>query len=173
MSRRCALIIGSGKNVSNELQTVDKSTFGIVIGVNRAAIDHGPVDVQCSLHPEHYASKKAAYFVSAIPHKLADEVHSRHWGNSVSSGSSGMFAVHYAIERLGFNEVLLAGIPIEKAPHYYGGGDWADAERFQKVWRQMLPLMRGKVFSLGGWTQQLLNPLGEMPPSLREASLCH
>lgn len=164
-----ALIFGSGSNAPNEACCIDTSKFDILAAVNQAAIDFSPVDVHLSLHPKVYGPKKVGHFVSPIPTPDVDEVYTKHWGNSLSSGSSGMYAVHYLLEKRDVDLVLLCGIGIDATPHYYGGGDWRDAIRFQKTWEQMAPLMRGRVFSLGGWTKQLLNPTGEMPKQLREA----
>ncbi len=150
------LIIGSGHNVERELATVDRSSFSAVIGVNRAAILYGPVDYHVTLHPEIYAKKKAAYMVAWKAGKGVDEVLPFRWPGCHHSGSSGLYAVKFALEVLVAENVTLAGIGMD-GPHVYNDRDWPQAQQFQKDWIKVLPTLKGRVTSLGGWTKELLN----------------
>lgn len=151
------LVIGAGESVKAELAMVDRSSFDRVIGVNRAAIELGPVDVHVSLHPREFAQIKAGYFVSHEKHRGVDEVFKCEWRIGGNSGSSGLYAVKYALERLGADEIILAGVGMDSGPHYYTKSDWPQALKFQRTWIEVAPQLRGKVKSLGGWTAQLLN----------------
>ncbi|MBN49992.1 MAG: hypothetical protein CMN85_10655 [Spongiibacteraceae bacterium] len=151
------LVIGSGHNVKAELSQINRHTFDYVIGVNRAAIHFGPVDIHCSLHPRDYAPIRAGYFVSHIKLKGVDEVFPCMWRTGGSSGSSGLYAVKYALQRLDATDITLAGVGIDEAPHFYNPSDWHEAKKFQQTWIEVAPVLRGKVRSLGGWTAQLLN----------------
>lgn len=150
------LVIGSGENVVSELAQINRSGFDKVIGVNRAAIDHGPVDIHCSLHPREYGKIKAAYLVSHQEHRGVDEVFPCQWRVGGSSGSSGLYAVKYALQALGADQIVLAGIGMT-GPHYYTNSDWAQSAIFQQTWKEVLPILKGRVTSLGGWTAELLN----------------
>lgn len=152
------LIIGSGPNVKAELATVDRADFDVVIGVNQAAIDFGPVDYHCSLHPHEYAPKRACQWL--VSHRMVPgvkEVFTPAWRTGGSSGSSGLYAVKYALEKLCADEVVLAGIGIDEKPHYYSTIDWPQAGYFQRTWLEVQDQLKGKVRSLGGWTAELLN----------------
>lgn len=151
------LVIGSGANVAAELATVDRASFDKVIGVNRAAIHFGPVDIHCSLHPREYSPIKAAYLVSHEKQRGVDEVFPCLWWPGGNSGSSGLYAVKYALEKLGATAVVLAGVGMDEGPHFYNPSAWHQAKRFQRTWAAVAPLLRGKVTSLGGWTAELLN----------------
>ena len=151
------LVIGCGANVERELSQVDRSSFDCIIGVNRAALLYGPVDLHVTLHPETYARQKQARLISWRAMEGVDEVFDFAWRKHGNSGSSGLYAVKYALERLNAESVTLAGVGIDKGPHIYSTSDWAQAEQFQKTWIEVVDKLRGRVFSLGGWTAKLLN----------------
>lgn len=155
------LVIGSGDTVRDDLAQVDRSDFDLVIGVNAAALEFGPVDVHVSLHPEKYAEVKAAYMVANRPYKGVDAHMQSRWFMDGDSGSSGLFAVKYAIQKRGATYVLLAGVPMDVAPHFNRPEDWEAAKIFQKTWLRVLPQIKGTVFSLSGWTAELLNGLDQ------------
>lgn len=154
-----ALVIGSGHTVKGDLSRINREDFDLVLGVNAAALAFGPVDVHVSLHPEKYAAEKAAYMVANRPYKNVDAWMSSLWHPGGDSGSSSLFAVKYAIHKRGASEVWLAGVPMEVAPHFNRPADWEAAKKFQKTWIKVLPHIQGKVFSLSGWTAELLNGL--------------
>lgn len=150
-------MIGSGANVERELVMVDRADFDVVLGVNRAAMLYGPVDYHVSLHPEQYAPVKVAPLVAHRKARHVDIVHDCLWRRGGNSGSSGLFAVKFALERLGASCVTLAGVGMDYAPHVYNALDWPQAEMFQRTWREVAPQLRGNVVSLGGWTAELLS----------------
>lgn len=150
------LVIGSGHGVEKELAQIDRESFDTIIGVNRAAILYGPVDIHCSLHPEDFARVKAGHFVSHREYPGVDEVFPCLWRKGGNSGSSGLYAVKYALRVLDSQDITLAGVGME-GPHIYNPSDWAAARIFQKTWVEVADELRGKVTSLGGWTARLLN----------------
>lgn len=153
------LVIGSGKGVESQIKRAGKR-FDKIIGVNQAAIDFGPVDIHVTLHPEQFAAKKAAYMVSHVAVKGVDEVLGYKWEDTprhLGSGSSGLYAVKYALEVMNADEVVLAGVGMNPGPHYNRDMPWGDAGRFRLTWEAVAPRLRGKVRSLGGWTKQLLD----------------
>lgn len=151
-----ALVIGSGDRVAAELRKVDRESFDVVIGVNAAAIDYGPVDYHVTLHPEQYAPKKAATLVTHKKAKGADIITPYAFRKHGKSGSSGLFGVKFALIDLGADEVVLAGVGMDFAPHYNRPDIWKP-KGFRTAWVEALPEMQGKVTSLGGWTAELLN----------------
>lgn len=147
------LVIGYGHRVKDELSQIDRTSFDFVVGVNQAAIDFGPVDVHVTLHPEKYASVKAAPMVAPIATKGVDVVFPWQWFDTKSSGSSGLYAVKWSLQYS--QDITLAGVGLD-GPHYGRDKDWKSAERFQEIWKKAEPHLRGKVRSLGGWTKELL-----------------
>lgn len=152
------LVIGSGEPVEKELEQVNRDSFDYIIAVNRAAIAHGPIDIHATLHPRDFAPIKAGYMVSHAKHRGVDEVFPCLWRTGGNAGSSGLYAVKYALQRLDATDIVLAGVGMDEAPHFYNPSDWHDAKRFQTTWIEVAPQLRGIVKSLGGWTKQLLNP---------------
>lgn len=159
---RC-LVIGAGQNVEAELAQVNRADFDKVLSVNKAALLYGPVDYHLSLHPSLWAKKKVAWFVAHQSFRapdgsdLVDEVFDYQWPEyPASSGSSGLYAVKYALERLHADEIVLAGVGMDNAPHVYNNQNWKQAVRFRHTWEKVASRLTGTVTSLGGWTAQLL-----------------
>lgn len=163
------LVIGAGKAVKEELARVDRADFDKVLSVNRAALLFAPVDVHLSLHPQEWAQRKVAWFVSFCGYRKAgkewvDEIFDYQWPEyPANSGSSGLYAVKYAMERLGAAEVVLAGVGMDTTPHVYDNRAWKQAERFRHTWEKVAPRLTGRVTSLGGWTAQLLGQPKNQP----------
>lgn len=159
------LVIGSGHNVKAELAMIDRDGFDKVIGVNRAAELFGPVDIHISLHPDKFAKNKQAHFVSFTQMPGVDEVLDYVWPDTKGkSGSSGLYAVKYAIERLQADLVVLAGVGMDTAPHVYNNCNWKQAEILRTTWAEVRSRLIGKVVSLGGYTAELLgkyNPVAD------------
>lgn len=151
-----ALVIGSGDRVAAELRKVRREDFDVVIGVNAAAIHHGPVDYHVTLHPAEYGPKKAATLVSHKKSPGVDIVTPYAFRQHGKSGSSGLFGVKYALIDLGADEVVIAGIGMDFAPHFNRPDLWRP-QGFRGAWIEALSHLRGKVTSLGGWTAELLN----------------
>lgn len=159
------LVIGSAQCVEDDLAQVDREDFDIVIGVNEAAYHYGPVDYHVTLHPEKFAKTKQARMVANKKHRGVDEVLSSLWDRKGgNSGSSGLFAVKFSIEKLKARKVVLAGVPIVPIPHFNDDQDWIGAVNFRGAWIDALPQIKGKVTSLSGWTAELLNG-GKTPTS--------
>lgn len=157
------LVIGAGQNVNSELATINRGDFDKVVSMNRAAIDYAPVDIHVSLHPNLWASKKVAWFVahqsSFGPDGVdrVDEIFDYEWPECLgNSGSSGLYAIKYALERMGATEIVLAGVGMDSSPHVYNNVAWKQAERFRHTWEEVAPRLIGTVTSLGGWTAELL-----------------
>lgn len=73
------------------------------------------------------------------------------------SGSSGLFAVKVALMDLGYDRAILCGVPMLKASVNFNGDDaWSDAVDYRRAWNQSLNALKGKVFSMSGWTKDLL-----------------
>jgi hypothetical protein len=157
------LIIGSGPNAAEEVERARTTASGnrrfwdITVGVNYAAERYGPVDVQCTIHPKLFAGnrKLAPYLVSTVGVRGCDEILHWNWPGCDNSGSGGLYAVKWALNQ-DPDQVVLAGVGIDLAPHDTGGRVWEDAARFRPTWEYVKPQLEGVVTSMGGWTRELL-----------------
>lgn len=75
------------------------------------------------------------------------------WG-----GSSGLFACKVGLEE-GFDHIVLCGIPMDSTPNVFRPGEkvWAEFKAFRTAWVERADDIRGKVFSMSGWTRELLS----------------
>lgn len=72
------------------------------------------------------------------------------WG-----GSTGLLAVKGLLE-LGFERIVLAGVPMDTSPHFYNGQPWRQVERYRQAWKAHLHEIAPFVRSMSGWTADLL-----------------
>lgn len=81
-----------------------------------------------------------------------------------SSGSSGMLAVGVALS-VGADSVVLAGVPMQAgAAHFFDPSPWNDVWHHREAWEKRADELRGRVWSLSGWTRDLLGA----PPFIDE-----
>jgi hypothetical protein len=79
------------------------------------------------------------------------------WPGMTLSGSSGLFAVKAALEVLGADRVVLAGVPMSTDQRHFNKGEpWAKGAPYLDAWRIALPFIRDRVRSLSGFTRDLL-----------------
>jgi hypothetical protein len=76
------------------------------------------------------------------------------------SGTSGLFAAKVALCDLGFDRVVLCGVPMTATPHLNNRTDWVDRPKtptdYQRVWAGLPAEYLGRMRSLSGWTRELL-----------------
>jgi len=77
-------------------------------------------------------------------------------------GTSCLLAARIALE-VGFNEVILCGAPLSCGPYLDGEDDWSrrndiQLRAYRNPWRKLMHkgLLYGKVYSMSGWTRDLL-----------------
>lgn len=134
-----------------------------VMAVNGAGLVVGALDHWVSLHPDQLAAfarrRAAAGLVGGFttwspdPGPGIDRVTT----DVERFGTSSLYAVRIALHRLGYQRVILAGVPFEDGQPYVGG---AAIPRpligHRTAWRQARPEMADRVRSLSGWTRSLL-----------------
>lgn len=160
-----ALILGAAACLWDDLKALGHWD-GDVIVVNRAGIHYpGRIDHWVTLHPEMLGGWIEARAVAFGPgefetwcQKEGDEVD--HVVTDIEPrGSSGLFAVRIAL-LLGYERVVLAGMPIDDRPHFYD----ADGKRSGPPFRYYMPdwlrarrrEFNGRVRSISGWTGEIL-----------------
>lgn len=72
------------------------------------------------------------------------------WRYKDPQGSSGLFALHVALTRLGYKRAVLAGIPIADE-----GQDASYATNYLQAWRERAPSYGDSVRSMSGNTNGL------------------
>jgi hypothetical protein len=74
----------------------------------------------------------------------------------VFGGSSGMLAIRVAIDGLGLDRIVLAGVPMDNTPRYDDKTAWREADAYWITWIEQAPWMAGRVRSMSGRTSTLL-----------------
>ncbi len=168
--RADVLVLGSAACLWADLACLPSGfiTRSQVIAANWSAVAYlGRVDFWVSLHPDllpGWIGRRCAQggpdgFLTVAPIRPARVpvalVFPERWG-----GSSGLYAVQFALERLGAARVVLAGVPVDDQSYLHGAEPrfavGAKLERYRDAWRRRAPSLRGKVTSLGGWSRELL-----------------
>lgn len=116
-------------------------------------------------HPEAFEGSLAQRAgltpdVIATPYSFASE----------KSGSSGLFAAKVALVDLGFDRVVLCGVPMDPVPHFTGRESWVprdthgrtSAHGFRNSWLAVPQEYRDRMRSLSGWTRILLGAPEEL-----------
>jgi hypothetical protein len=155
---------------------LDASPKGLdIIAVNGAGfLCLEPLTLWCSIHGGHlvkFIEKRRrlggdmdfAAYGNFHPGEESGNV--VRWQRPNGGGSSGLFTALIALE-LGYDRLVLAGIPIEgkRRLNYADGGpeiiepEPSDAgfAIYRNGWLTNLDVIRGKVRSMSGWTQELL-----------------
>ena len=75
-------------------------------------------------------------------------------------GTSGLYGVQIALEELGFDGVILAGVPIDAAAGTLCAHslmtDADRVERYRPEWMLALPTIGARTRSMSGWTREIL-----------------
>lgn len=114
-----------------------------------------------SLHPEFFAirhlyagKRTTTHCFTNAPDKGVDYV----WPVS-SEGSSGLFATKVAL-LMGYEKIMLCGIPIKDAPHFHDMPGFRHPEMEDRAvwlaWEMAADALRGRVKSFSGRTKDLL-----------------
>lgn len=158
------IVLGGAVGVWGELEvalTLDPSSK--IIATNDAGV-HCPrnIDAWATLHPEkfHDWQKTRCEYGRNTDYKSfsIDLTHPWEKVKDKWAGSSGLFAAQIALEHLGATGVILCGCPMtETGRHFFDKNNaWSDAEVYRKGFQAALPVIREKVRSMSGWTQELL-----------------
>ena len=156
-----ALVLGSGACLWDDLRALG-SWGDIVLAVNEAAVAY-PHRLDCfvTLHPEKLPKwteeritrgGNADFETWTGMHK---QDLAQHAIGGWTNGSSGMLAVGVALEK-GATRVVLCGVPMNPEPHFWDPKPWPACATHRKPWTDRLAKMQGRVFSMSGWTRELL-----------------
>jgi hypothetical protein len=153
------LVVGCAAGVWRDLVEVPFKSSYAVIAVNRAIVDYPQRNAMlfgATLHHEMALSFKRDT-LRIVSTRMApgvsfayDEIPFRH-------GSSALYAVGLGL-LLGGKRIILAGCPLDGGPHYYDEPNHIDVEAYRDPWMRCKGLIQGRVFSMSGWTKELLGP---------------
>jgi len=163
-----AFILGGAENVLDEYAEAKKLINpDVIICVNDIGYDFEKCDIWTTLHPENlkikgWISKRINNGFSLpekiVAHKQADYVNNilgYKWKGSRGSGSGGLYAVKVALS-LGYNKIVLCGVPMNKKPHYFDKKAWTEYNVFVETWDEQKEVLKEFVRSMSGYTKELL-----------------
>lgn len=168
------LIIGSADCLLADMERVNLSDFDKIIAVNKAFLLYPGSDFWITLHPENLQRWKPegverakttvvsfSKTVNTLGNKInytIDETFPYLFDGQTNSGSSGMYAVKYAMEILKASEIVLAGVPMDPhIGHIDDASAWIEGNEFWQTWENMAWKLRAhNVKSLSGRTADLL-----------------
>lgn len=140
----------------------------MAIGLDAVDIYNWPIQYMATFHPAEIPQiRKRREAVGGnldykvISHEQLDavDIFIRDWWQP--SGSSTLLGVQAAIQRLGYEKIILCGCPLTGKNKENG-----DYENFRKGWQANLDKIVGKVKSMSGWTREFL---GAPTPEWRES----
>jgi hypothetical protein len=168
---KIALVLGGADCVFDDIAAF--RAFGvepdIVTGCNDViARWEGHLSAACTLHPsrfDRWLRERAEAGLSAPGFAYVDECKGDKWGfdetpykfeGQKSSGSSGLYALIFALVDLGADRAVICGIPMENRPHFHGPAPWGGYRFHRRGWSDALPQIKDRARSLSGWTREIL-----------------
>lgn len=171
-----ALIFGRSRGVWEDMARAQAlGDYDLIIGVGSTGVDYpGKMDVWISFHAvffDHWSQKRAAkgyppcqeYWSSThrgrpVPSRMPapdSKIEVRYY--YFQGGSSGLVATAIALDPLGCDRVVLAGIPMDpEAGQYDTDQPWTEALKHRQFWERDKDKLLGKVKSMSGWTREFL-----------------
>lgn len=158
-----ALVLGGASCLYADLAALGSWRPDLVVATNEAGTVYPHrIDAWATLHPEKLTGWRMERWKnrgngdyltwSRRNPELVDRILTG-W----NQGSSGLFAVGVALE-CGAGSVILAGVPMTETPHFFNEQAWEGVRHHREAWERKADQMRGRVFSLSGWTRDLLGP---------------
>lgn len=160
------MILGGAANVHEDLEAARALvTEYDVVTVNHFGISYpGKINHWVTIHSEFMFFWQDARARQGLPPaeriwfaEKSPEVHISHSVATDHGGSSGLMAVMVALA-LSYDKIVLCGVPIEGAQAHFliPEAEWQGAERYQRAWQRLVPVMADRVRSMSGWTARLL-----------------
>lgn len=150
------LVVGSAECVWDDLRHAPEDIGG-VIAVNSMIRDYpNPLMIfGASVHFEKARQFRRDGIPMVCP-ALQDGVDICYDQQPFRRGTSALYAVGFAL-LIGARQVILAGAPLDESPHYNEARNLdAELSCYRDPWQECLKTLRGRVFSLSGWTRDLL-----------------
>lgn len=157
-----ALVLGGAACVwADALAAVKMFAPDVVIAVNDMIPRWpGPLDCAVTLHPNNLPGWLDDRFARGYP--IPGQVWSYRAAPRVDrttgdwKGSSGLLAVKVALLERRTTGAVVAGVPLDTAPHVTGGKPWGDAYAFFPGWADHMRDIKDRARSMSGWTRTRL-----------------
>lgn len=171
---KTALVLGSGACLEEDVEEYDGPVDGVVACNDAGAWWPGQLDAWVTLHPHFFyraqswaTQREAKGYPKAklmVAHEQPpaafcpplDLLTANKFPGMRNPGTSGMFAAKVALCDLGFNRVVLCGVPLDPRPHFFDDKPWTEAENYKQSWRDIPLEFRQRMRSMSGWTRELL-----------------
>lgn len=172
-----ALVLGGAQTLWRDVTgALDLGEFDLVVACNDASeVWPGHLDAAVSLHAEKFGywmerraragrpmpdavigHAEAGKGILRISELVTGFVEYRFQGQA-DSGSSGLFALRYALDVLEADRAVLCGVPMnEVGAHFFDLTPWGAAQSHRRGWSQALPQIADRARSMCGWTADLL-----------------
>lgn len=172
-----ALVLGGAGRVWRDLEAaLDLAEFSHVVACNDAGAAYpGHLDAFVTLHAEKAGLWMARRESAGLPMPARVIGHDTaksgilkmpgcitgftdyRFDGQTDSGSSGLFALKFALIDMGFDKAVLCGVPMETSgAHFFDLSPWRGALSHQRGWRQALPVIKDRARSMSGWTREIL-----------------
>lgn len=165
---KTALCLGGAASLFEDIELCPVAFDGVV-ACNEAGVEwEGELDAWVSLHRDKMGPWRARRERRGHPvakcHVVTPGEHERRFDLVTESrfpgmsrdGSSGMFTAKVALCDLGFDRVVLCGVPLTRTPHFFPTQPWSAALGYRKTWSSIPEEYRARMRSMSGWTRVLL-----------------
>lgn len=161
------IVLGGAACVWDDLETYTGPCDGVA-ACNAIGAEYGNrLDAWVSLHPEHllqFAAARVQRLLRPAPlysHRQPVPASRGHidvltdirFPGHADSGGSGLFAVKVALVDLGFDRVVLCGIPLDDAPHFDGKPSPTIPQN-RAAWEAIPTEYKARMRSMSGWTRE-------------------
>lgn len=171
-----ALVVGSAWCAPDDVAcALAHSPGAVLIGVNRS-VAHFDCPIMVALDNVRAERWKS---LSRIPTELhggrfgaqgraaAYPWFNYWWDQAQGGGTSALMATRIALA-IGFEDIILCGVPLEPGPYLDGEDNWSDRthavmEAYRNPWRRDSVWLQSRVRSMSGWTQTLLGDIQRNP----------
>lgn len=166
---RIALCLGGAACLSKDVAAVPIEYHGVIACNDAGVWWSGELDAWATLHPENMEEWVARRRSNGLPDAkkiISHSVGRRGSGVNVLTdlkfpgmkyaGSSGLFMAKVALVDLGFDGVLLCGVPLTKTPHFFDDVKWDCSEQYREEWSHIPDRYRVRMRSMSGWTRNFL-----------------
>lgn len=164
-----ALCLGGAHGAQGDWsQAMTLGRYDYVVACNDiGAIWPGQLDAWVTLHPEKMAGWRLSRQRNGFPEARRHLAHDDYLADGIelvefrfpgqaASGSSGLFAAKVALCDLKADRAVLAGIPLDRGPHFFDQIDWPNASEFIPTWKSLQPSILSRLRSMSGWTANFL-----------------
>lgn len=163
-----AVACGGARGWRDDLDRVTSIvTPDLYVATNETGTVLDPLHHWVTLHPNKMSGWEGMRLKNGLPKTYETWSHGNrppmdHALGTWHDGSSGLLAVGAAL-KVGADMVVCCGIRLDEYPNAFRDEDrWRHHMRYRKGWQRHMAELEGKVYSMSGWTRELLGP----PPFL-------